>query len=186
MHPGMLSYPNGPSPHKTLDRPDLFALAALAETAQLDIRFIVLIRNAEASLRSTVDNRGFGSMQPQVLVASAEALCAQLSLVSSAFYRCVNYEDLVYKGLNEGEKHRLVDFLHPHVIEHGSGLLDQMLSVVYKGGGSVREHTSVHRVNVSHVNMHRNGSINRAYHVLQLQNRLDLIKEKCSKEGAWL
>jgi len=184
----MLSYPNGPSPHKTLDRPDLFALAALAETAQLDIRFIVLIRNAEASLRSTVDNRGFGSMQPQVLVASAEALYAQMSLVSAEFYRCVNYEDLVYAGLSEGQKRNLIDFLHPYVIERESGLLDQMLSLMYKGGGggSVSEHTSTHRVNVSHVNMHRNSSINRAYHVLQLQKRLDLVKQLCSRERAWV
>ena len=215
MYPGMLSYPNGPSPHKTLDRPDMFVLAALAETASLDIRFLVILRSAEAALHSTMDNRHFGSMEPQILVSNAEAMYAQMQQLSSAFYKCVNYEDLVYTGLNTAQKHTLIDFLHPAVISHNSSLLDAMLYEVEKhgsalsldggggnGGNKALHHHHLHsgggggnssegstysiRYLVKKLDFTNNERINRAYHVIQLQTRINMIIHLCSTQQAWL
>jgi len=178
----MLSYPNGPSLHKNLDRPDIFLYAALAETVNLDFRFIILLRNAHDTLHSTMDKRHFGNKQPQILISNAETMYMQMLLIDPAFYRCVNYEDLVGPGLQE----TLIDFLHPAVIERGSGLLDQMLNTIKKKTANFPINSIAHRARMPKINIHHNETLNRAYHALQLQTRLSLIKQLCSQNKAWI
>ena len=182
----MLSYPNGPSLHKNLDRPDIFLYAALAETVNLDFRFIILLRNAHDTLHSTIDKRNFGNKQPQILISNAETMYMQMLLIDPAFYKCVNYEDLVGPGLREDQKHNFIDFLHPAVIERDSGLLDQMLSAIKKKTAGLPIHSIAHRASMPQINIHHNETLNRAYHALQLQTRLSMIKQLCSQNNAWL
>lgn len=128
----MLSYPHGPGSikgGKTINRPDMSVMAAIAEAAKLDIRFLVLLRNAGAVLNSTMDGRHFGRGQPQILVANAEAMYAQLALLSPAFYRCLTYDDLVHNGLLPTQRSRLIDFLHPVLLNVER--LDHMLKKVH-------------------------------------------------------
>lgn len=175
----MMSYPNGPVEHKTLDRPDVHVLAALAEAAKLDIRFIVLLRGAAAVLHSTVDRRHFGALEPQILIANAESIYTQLQLISPAFYRCVQYENLVNIDLEESQKADLIDFLHPKALNLRT--FKNMLSQVRRTthGGTSNKHYKTQDLTPSEV-------LNRKYHVQQLQARLNLISNLCSANDAWL
>lgn len=49
----MMSYPNYNGLHKSLDHPDISVMAAAAEAAGIDLRVLVLQRNAQEILRST-------------------------------------------------------------------------------------------------------------------------------------
>lgn len=173
-----MSYPNGPVEHKTLDRPDMYILAAMAEAVRLDVRFVVLLRSARDVLHSTVDLRHFGSLEPQILIANAESIYTQLQLVGPEFYRCVQYENLVNTGLEYSQKRDLLDFLHPVALNMHQ--LGGMLS-------KVRRNT----VRGDNKSLNARGTIsaaqaNRKYHTQQLQARLDLISNLCTAHDTWL
>lgn len=183
----MMSYPNGPVAHKTLDHPDMHILAALAEAARLDVRFIVLLRGAEAVVHSTVDLRSFGSLEPQILIANAEAIYAQLNLISPAFYMCLQYEKLVNVGLDERQRTELISFLHPTVLNMHN--LHSMLSKVRKvshNKSSSREWHARHGARNTSISSIKKPLTNRQYQVHQLQARLDLIGKLCTAQDAWL
>ena len=93
----MMSYPTLGGPDKVLHRPDVRVLAELAEEAGVDLRVVVLQRNALDILMSTTIHRKFGSdtHEASVLADNALALAAQLRAVDSAFFECV---DLAARG----------------------------------------------------------------------------------------
>ena len=62
----MLSYPNMGGASKELQHPSLVTLAKLAEKAGLDLRILVLTRDARDLLASTTEHRGFGEVNKQV------------------------------------------------------------------------------------------------------------------------
>ena len=94
---GKMSYPALGGPNKVLHRPDVRVLAELAEEAGVDLRVVVLQRNALDILVSTTVNRHLGqrSRQASMLADNALALAAQLRAVDSAFFECV---DLAARG----------------------------------------------------------------------------------------
>jgi hypothetical protein len=147
----MMSYPNGPAVHKSLDRPDMYVLASLAEGAGLDLRVVVLLRDAPAVLSSTVDKRHFGPLEAPALVANAESMYAQLSLLDAAFYRCVRYEQLAERGLTCQQK-------RARNISQTSGKASVETSNTVRGAARVT----------------------RQYQKQQLQSRLDLISGLCT------
>jgi hypothetical protein len=164
----MLSYPSGPAFHKVMDRPDMHVLAALGEAAGLDVRFIVLLRDAASILQSTIDRRHFGgNMQPQVLIANAESMHTQLTLVSPAFYRCLHYDKLLTGALNTSELHK---FLHPGAISEA--VLSAMLAKVHQVAHGETKPVTDNKL--------------RSFHSAQLQARIDTIEALCTKSGSWL
>jgi hypothetical protein len=94
---GRMSYPNFGGWDKPLHIPDVRLLARLAEEAGLDLRIIVLMRQANELLQSTVHHRRFGPEQRQatILGLSASALAAQLWMIDPRFFVCVNSSTLV-------------------------------------------------------------------------------------------
>lgn len=186
-----MSYPTGYQIRggKTINRPDMAVLATLAEHAQLDIRYLVLLRNAGAVLNSTMDTRSFGREQPQILIANAEAMFSQLMLLSADFYRCLAYEDLVHTGLSNDQRQHLVDFLHPTLLN--AERLDRMLQKIRmkrEEEESHHERTSFRRKRrllVSDWNTEE-GRLNRKYQEILLQTRLNMIHKLCTAQQAWL
>ena len=78
-----MSYPNFRSADVGLEKlPDLRLIAALAEDAGVDLRIVLLIRDAQALLVSTAVHRTFApwAEQAQTLRLSANALTAQLQV----------------------------------------------------------------------------------------------------------
>ena len=99
----MMSYPWMAGKDKVLHRPDIRVLAMLAEEARVDLRVVVLQRNALDTLVSTTVHRNFGankagssqSYEAAVLPAMAVVLAAQLRAIDGAFVECV---DLAARG----------------------------------------------------------------------------------------
>jgi hypothetical protein len=192
----MMSYPNGPAVHKSLDRPDMHVLAALAEGAGLDLRILVLLRDAAAVLNSTVDKRHFGALEAPALVANAESMHAQLCLLDAGFYRCMRYEDLTERGLTHAQKRALVHFLHPRLLS--VAVLDRMLTAVRRTPPSIPTDTQGLRDigylnSTSGTSSSRSGEksraaarVSRRFQEQQLQSRQDLISSLCTNTRAWL
>ena len=93
----MMSYPWKGGKDKVLHRPDIRVLAMLAEEARVDLRVVVLQRNALDTLISTTVHRNLGSQsyEAAVLHDMAVVLAAQLRAIDGAFVECV---DLAARG----------------------------------------------------------------------------------------
>lgn len=108
---GMLSYPNYDVQNKALARPDIITMAAIAESAQVDFRVLVLQREP-ASIMASVERRMFGhGLEPQVLLANAESLYFQVRTLDPLFYRCFRYES--YGNLSARASETLQTFMSP-------------------------------------------------------------------------
>lgn len=92
----MLSYPNMGGASKELQHPSLVTLAKLAEKAGLDLRILVLTRDARDLLASTTEHRGFGEVNKQAeqLADNAAVLSSQLRLIDGGFVACMHLEQL--------------------------------------------------------------------------------------------
>ena len=113
---GMMSYPNFGGKDKAIHHPDLVVLARLCEEAGVDLRVLVLQRDAAAILRSTTIHRDFGTEahQAAILTDNAAALVMQLKLLDRKFFRCAEFEDFLSSGLEKSNFFDdLVPFLHP-------------------------------------------------------------------------
>jgi len=169
---GMLSYPNFGGPNKALNHPDVFLLAAMAERVGIDFRVLVLQRNANEILKSTI-KRGFGGPEEsRILLDNAAALYAQLRLLDRNFFHCLDYNDLFALRINgssqpimKDKKNRLAQFMHPIVVPP---LIDAMLQKVNPVSGASSESLSK-----------RNMTANMALSEFQLESRLLLVKELC-------
>jgi hypothetical protein len=165
---GMLSYPNFGGPSKTLNHPDAFLLAALAENAGLDLRVLVLSRNTADVLRS-VSSRNFGGEQEaRILANNAESIYTQLSLLDRRFLMCVDYEELSSISSNRTRKDELAKFLHPVVVPR---YVDKMLSRF------VPSNKSSNRPPLSRPNLTSNAALAE----LQLEARVLKIRELCPR-----
>lgn len=201
----MLSYPNGLKDDlRNLNRPDMAVMGTLAEAARLDIRMIILVREASAVLNSTLDHRHFGKQQPQILVANAESMYAQQRLLHRAFYRCVHYDDLAHHRLNASQKAALVNFLHPRLLN--TDVMEHLLDVVYSAAQPAHiaaalkpaiklltptPNTTLLPFSAPMQHRHSDwdteeGRLNRAYQTFQLQSRINLIERQCWEQQAWL
>ena len=96
----MLSYPNMGGQSKELQHPNLVTLAKLAEKAGLDLRILVLTRDARDLLASTTEHRGFGGVNKQAeqLADNAAVLSSQLRLIDRSFVECMHLEQLGTKA----------------------------------------------------------------------------------------
>lgn len=128
---GMFSYPNFNGKFKSLDHPDVYQLALLAEQAGVDYRVLVLQRNGLDILKS-VDRRDFGkeNEEPKILIDNAAVLHAQLALLDPQFFLCLQYERLndLKKASAAKEREKIVRFLHPKNL--GNGIFEEMLQQV--------------------------------------------------------
>ena len=128
VHTGQLSYPSFNSDFKTLDRPDVLWLAMLAELAGLDLRVVVLQRDAGEILSSTTRRR---FSLPKVLIDNAAALYQQLSMLHPDFLYCVNYTTMANMSLVD--KQHLLDFIHPvQLAGMGETMFSKLVKPSYK------------------------------------------------------
>lgn len=168
---GMLSYPNYNGAYKTLDHPDAFTLAQLAEAAGIDFRVVVLQRNAMEILASDMDHREHGGrLEPKILINNAADLYSQLKLLDKRFFHCLNYRDIGLLG--KEKKEELQNFLHPKNIPV---VIDEMISQISYTGSHTDTYSSVNELKGIALFKY----LNRKYHANQLQARLDLIQELC-------
>lgn len=111
----MMSYPSWDGADKAMRHPDVALLAALCERAGVDLRIVVMTRDASSVLRSTV-RRGFGggdrAFMAAVLSDNAMVMAAQLQLISPAFWRCVELSDLGSEAVTWSH---LGPFVHPEL-----------------------------------------------------------------------
>jgi hypothetical protein len=93
---GMLSYPNFGGPLKIFQYPDVRLLAEVAERAEVDLRIVVLHREAADLLHSTTGHRHFAryGQEAIALAHSARVLAAQLRSMDREFFLCVPYSRL--------------------------------------------------------------------------------------------
>ena len=115
---GMLSYPDSMSLNRALNHPDVFTMSMLAEISNLDLRILVIQRDAKDILRSTskkMTSRFGGNVEPETLIANAEALYTQLKMLDRSFYHCVHYTKLA--SLNKAQSQKMADFLHPTIMK---------------------------------------------------------------------
>jgi len=161
---GQLSYPNYGSDRadRSLNHPDVYMLAKMAEGAGLDFRILVVLRKAEELLVQTARKGYGGRREPMVLLDNAAALLAQLSLLDRRFFTCVEHSSLRTMGLRE--RADLKRFLHPD-IDLDSLVLQPRPTPIPKD----LDLRTVMAANVAH------------YHVLQLESRLNLIRQLCAE-----
>ena len=102
---GMLSYPNYDGVNRNLHNPDLHVLAAVAESAGVDLRLLVLQRSASELYESASDR--FNVTTPLMSMSnSASNLFSQLYRVDPAFFACVPYHDFgSCRGVNLASLH---------------------------------------------------------------------------------
>ena len=91
-----MSYPTMGGARKQLQHPDMHILARLAEEAGIDLRIILLTRDANDIAVSTTQHREFGSFNDQIeiLTDNAAALTSQIHLIDPAFVMCLRYLNL--------------------------------------------------------------------------------------------
>jgi len=96
----MMSYPNWFGPKRSLQHPDLRLLAEVSQEAGVDLKIIVLQRNAKDILESELLNRHWdkwvtGGMVELVrtLMDNTFVMVGQLRLIDRRFWRCVNLLD---------------------------------------------------------------------------------------------
>ena len=125
---GMLSYPNYDGVNRNLHNPDLHVLAAVAESAGVDLRLLVLQRSASELYESVSDR--FNVTTPLMSMSnSASNLFSQLYRVDPAFFACVQYHDFgKLQGVNLASLHF---FLHPYFAEKDAEVFKYMISVVH-------------------------------------------------------
>jgi len=119
----MVSYPSFRGDDKTLHHPDIQVLAALCEMAGVDLRIVVVNRNPNAIVDSTVMNRDLTqhgntiqhhentiqhplAYEVAVLADNAAVMALQLQTVDPRFFMCVEYESMFSWPV-------LGPFLHP-------------------------------------------------------------------------
>ena len=130
---GMMSYPNFNYADKVLDHPDSFVLASMAESAGLDLRLIVLQRDANEIMHSTFRRR-FGTLnEPEILILidNASVLFTELSLIDKRFYYCIEFSRLVsenWAAISDSRKSHIMRFLHPSIVTEE--VLKQMVQAI--------------------------------------------------------
>jgi hypothetical protein len=113
---GMISYPNYDDIiTKPIDHPDLIPLAAAAEAANIDLRIVILIRNAYDTLYSAL-SRNFGeNYETAILIDNASLLNNQISMLDPRYFICIEYEK--WKEYSASQLKAMGEFLHPRLDE---------------------------------------------------------------------
>lgn len=175
---GMLSYPNYDGVNRNLHNPDLHILAAIAESAGIDLRLLVLQRSAKELYESVIDR--FTLPTPLMGMAnSATNLFSQLYRIDPAFYSCVPYHDV--GKLDESKLKKLATFLHPTLAEKDAETFKLMASVV-------TDH--VRPAEIMPNSTHWSDTLNKrvvvprgtiVYHQALYQGKIQMIDDLCAK-----
>lgn len=129
---GEMSYPNfAQGPERALRRPDLHLLAWACEQAGIDLRIVVLNRDAEQIFHSTVTHRRFARpiRQTDVLVDNGFALYGQLSTIDKRFVKCIGIYDPASPPFNRLTE--LGAFLHPRFMNSEKTLWDKVFHLIH-------------------------------------------------------
>jgi hypothetical protein len=188
---GMMSYPNFNLKLKALNRPDALLMSILAEKSKLDLRIVVLLRDARDVINSVMKRKFMGesspATQPRILIDNAAALYTQLELIDRNFIHCVRYKDL--KHWDKATKQSFAQFVQPVIIYHN---LEQMLNRVrdHSNISTVKRHEVLETKEEYGQNLfaHTNSSNDEEevqsieFHVSALNARLKLIESLCPNE----
>eukprot|EP01036_Dinobryon_divergens_P028578 gene28578-37542_t len=175
---GMFSYPSFTGRFKSLDHPDIYQLAILAEQANIDLRILVLQRNAVSILKS-VERRHFGTKEgeePKILIDNAAALHAQLALLDRRFFFCLDYE-LLAEIKSTALQRELAHFLHEDEMPK---ILTDMIKAIRPSSSKPLFPNFIlnDSVAIKHNNANKHNS-SQEYLAFQLQARLALIDQLC-------
>ena len=90
---GQMSYPNYGGPQKPLQYVDLIRLSKMAEEEGVDFRVIYMHRPARDIIRSTTENRHFGTQLEEgaILYQQAHVLNSMFGMMDSNFIHCFDY-----------------------------------------------------------------------------------------------
>lgn len=99
---GMMSYPNHGGADKAIQKPDLRLLVEVANMADVDLRIILLMRDAVDIVNSVWKRKFYPSEMQAVRILELQqaSLSSELSLIDPAFVACWQYEH-PFSGLSE-------------------------------------------------------------------------------------
>jgi hypothetical protein len=125
---------------------DAFVVASLAEKAGIDLRIVVLKRNAGEILKS-VFKRGFNGesgsfVEPRILIDAASAVNAQLSLLDPRFIHCIDFQD--YKEMSHAHRTEFLEFISPHLVPQ----LDNITTALVSGKTSMNPNPTHPKIQV--------------------------------------
>eukprot|EP01036_Dinobryon_divergens_P028576 gene28576-37540_t len=162
---GMFSYPNFNGKFKSLDHPDIYQLAILAEQ-----------RNAVSILRS-VERRDFGheEEEPKILIDNAAVLYTQLSLLDRRFFFCLDYEQLA-EIKSTALQRELALFLHEINMPK---ILAKMIAAIRPSSSKPAFPTFILNDSVAVRNSNAQHDNSQEYLAFLLQARLALIDQLC-------
>lgn len=93
---GAMSYPNFDGTFKNLQRPDMVKFTLAAKKVNVQNKYIILIRNMQEVIKSTVDHRHFTKeiREIGILKSNLEGIIAQLATIDKSYVSaCVDYSD---------------------------------------------------------------------------------------------
>jgi len=93
---GMMSYPNFGGRYKNVQRPNLISIARVAESQDVRLKVVILTRNVDSVLSSTIDNRNFAREGTEIrtLTSNAMGLLATLDALEEGFIvSCIDFDD---------------------------------------------------------------------------------------------
>jgi hypothetical protein len=161
-------------------------IAQFAEHSGLDFRVLVLLRDAESIVKSTI-NRGFDFLiESRILIDNINSMIVQLGFIDPKFFVCMKYDEIVHEGFSEKQKQNFVDFFHP-----GLGPYINMLTeAVVRKPKKHHEHMRSRRLNqenppdfemikfkVTEGNSKGKRSSVPRYDIHSLQKRINYLKE---------
>jgi hypothetical protein len=176
---GTMTYPMGEKDDRSVFHPDMRILAQLADENGMDLRILVLLRDAQDTMHASLAESTFGfqniqkpSEEPRNLVNNADVLYSQLSNIDQKFYKCVDYEQLATQDPVAIKE--LLEYVHPALVD--DSLEKPMLAAMAAEVPKSRKMASDNKREPKDANER----VMDAYFDMQLTSRQTLIKRLCS------
>jgi hypothetical protein len=175
---GTMTYPMGEKDRAAF-HPDMWMLAQLAEENGMDLRILVLLRDAQDTMDASLAESTFAyenmpkpPEEPRNLVNNADVLYSQLDKIDKKFYTCVDYEKLAAQDPVAIQD--LLEYVHPALMD--DSLEKPMLAAMAAEVPKSRKMASDNKREPKDANER----VTDAYFDVQLTLRQTLIKRLCS------
>ena len=174
---GEQSYPNFGGPLKHLHHPDMRQLAQLCEEARVDLRVVVMLRDALSILRSTNRRRMGGSSwsEASVLALNADVLAGQIHMISPDFIMCCELDQL-------GSQERTWDVLAPFLHSNLTAFTPRIVAAMHPP----RTSPSIAEEGAYKVDEHGNLQRPIAAHERQLASSVQRLRSACGERRTWV
>jgi hypothetical protein len=172
------TFPKYPIKIKPSEYPDIYQLTATAESANVDMRILVLQRNPLALMQilersdSDIDFEDFRSW-----ILQLGFLYSQLSLLDRKFYYCLPFESLEILQTSPDKMEQLQLFLHPNTMTNYA--MNEMLMQLKHYNNNLKP--TLKRPAATNIYSAGNSVFSRSYLMMQLNARMSLINDMCNK-----